>query len=253
MGNGDKKVGVLYSGGLDSLVTAWLYYTNGYDVTLIHFNYGQIASKIEYDFTKKFSDLIGSNLIVIDARDVFKVFNEYSNLLGGKRKNTEAELEAESDVNYVPMRNLILLSYAGAVCEINDINTLAYGANLTESGNYPDNSIRFKEYLDKVFKVSGKQNFQLYLKAPLINLTKTEIVALGIYYGAPLELSVSCYYPKKDNLENPHCSECGSCLLRKNAFERLGYKDEILGKNLELNDKVLETIELLAKSNAIRL
>ena len=250
-----KKVAVLYSGGLDSLISAWLYHMDNYEITLVHFDYGQKASKVEYVFTKKFADLINARLIYIDARKIFGIFSNHSLLLlnDNDLKNVNTLLEAESDVNYVPMRNLILLSYAGAICEINGIEKLAYGANLTESSNYPDNSIRFKEYLDKLFKVSGKQNFQLQLKAPLINLTKTEIVALGLYYGAPLHLSVSCYYPNPNDFENPHCGKCGSCLLRKKAFERLGYHDTITGKNLTLNEKVFETIELLSKANCIDL
>ena len=244
-----KKVAVLYSGGLDSLVTAWLYYMNDYDITLIHFDYGQKASKIEYEFTKRFSDYINANLITINARDVFSIFNNHSLLLSSNDINPDTLKEAESDVNYVPMRNLILLSYSAAICEINNINTLAYGANLTESGNYPDNSIRFKEYLNKVFKVSGKQNYQLELKAPLINLTKTEILALGIYYNAPIHLSVSCYYPS--DIDNPHCGKCGSCLLRKRAFERLGYHNEIRGENLKLIDTIIDIVETIKKSDSI--
>jgi 7-cyano-7-deazaguanine synthase len=246
----NKRVAVLYSGGLDSLITAWLYYINNYELTLIHFNYGQKASELELDYTKRFAEKINANLIILDARNLFSIFSSHSLLLSKDNITPETLKEAESDVNYVPMRNLILLSYAGAICEINNINKLAYGANLTESGNYPDNSIRFKEYLDKVFKVSGKQNYQLELKAPLINLTKTEIVALGIYYGAPLELSISCYYP---TIEQPHCGVCGSCLLRKSAFERLGYKNEITGANVTINDKVIETVETIMQANAIEL
>jgi len=243
MNDKNKKVAILYSGGLDSLITAWLYYMNEYDITLIHFDYGQHASKIEKKYTEEFTDYIDAKLITINTRDIFKVFSQHSILLN-KDNNISANIdtlkEAESDLNYVPMRNLILLSYASAICEINNIPKLAYGANLTESGNYPDNSIRFFRSLQKTLKVSGKQNFKLELKAPLINLTKTEILAIGIYYNAPIWLSVSCYYPTENNV---HCGKCGSCLLRKRAFERLGYKNEITGKNLQLTDKVKQIVD----------
>ena len=217
-----KKVAVLYSGGLDSLVTAHLYYHMQYDVTLIHFKYGQYAQEFELDITRKYAELIKANLEVIDATRLFEPFSNLSSLLNKDNRNDNELREAESDSNYVPMRNLILISYAAAVCEKLNINKLAYGANVTESGNYPDNSVRFFENLKSTLKTAGKQNFKLELRAPLINLTKTEIVKLGYYIDAPFEYSLSCYYPTEDG---KHCGKCGSCLLRINAFKRAGVID----------------------------
>jgi len=211
-----KKVAVLYSGGMDSLVTSHLYLHKGYDVILIHFNYGQVASSIEREYTYKYADSFGLEVIEIDAQQLFSIFKDKSNLLGSDKRE-DVMREAEADSNYVPMRNLILLSYAAAICEINNIDRLAYGANLTESGNYPDNSTRFFYNLKNTLEVAGRQGFRLKLRAPLINLTKSEIVALAYYIKAPIkELSFSCYYP----INGKPCNKCGSCYLRNKAFER---------------------------------
>ena len=242
------KVGILYSGGLDSLVTAWLYYITGkYEPVLIHFNYGQYANNIEYQYTKKFAEKYQFDLITLDITNVFSIFKEHSILLRRDIDiNTiEGDNESESDYNYVPMRNLILLSYAAGICEINDIHILSYGANLTEAGNYPDNSIRFFRNLDKVFKVSGKQNYRLKLRVPLINLTKTEIIALAIYHNAPLDLSISCYYPDENGKP---CNKCGSCILRNNAIRNLGYNNEDEIKKIGINDKVINTVKPILKN-----
>lgn len=246
-----KKVAIIYSGGLDSLVTAHLYHSLQYEVTLIHYLYGQYAQNFELEYTKKYANYIKARLEIIDAKKIFEPFSELSTLLS-KERNEDELREAESDSNYVPMRNLILISYSAAICEKLGINKLAYGANVTESGNYPDNSVRFFENIKSTLKTSGKQNFKLEFRAPLINLTKTEIVKLGYYFDAPFELSLSCYYPTEDGR---HCGKCGSCLLRINAFKRAGIIDPAMDsidnetKDLKYIDKLQlkEEVEELLK------
>ena len=237
----NKKVAILYSGGLDSIVTAQLYKYLNYDITLIHFMYGQYASNIERYLTEKYAEYINAGLEIVDATKLFEPFSNISNLLNKDIRNDDELREAESDSNYVPMRNLILLSYAAAICEKLDIPKLAYGANVTESGNYPDNSVRFFENLKSTLKTAGKQNFKLELRAPLINLTKTEIVKLGYYIKTPFELSISCYYPTEDN---KHCGKCGSCLLRINAFKRANIQDPCFPNLTKSNISYIDKIEL---------
>jgi len=222
----NKKVLVICSGGIDSTTTAYLYNYIGYQVNLLHFNYGQAAEKAETFSVKKIAQHLKAPLMIYDARPLFKPFKNASLLLSQKKANPKLKIkDAESTLSYVPNRNMIFASIAAALAEMNKIDTVALGAQQMDGIAYPDNNITFIDSLDKTLKYSLNWYTNVRFKAPLIHLIKHEIVSLGLKLGVPYKYVTSCYYPKIENNKIISCGECGCCQFRLAAFKMLGEKD----------------------------
>lgn len=222
-----KSVISLYSGGLDSLVVTHLYHVLGYDVTLVHIDYGQQAEELESRLTEEYANYIGAKVLNFDLKDTFlsivsqlnKNMAEVSRLWDSSAQG-EGEKEAETSLSYVPFRNTLFLTIAGMVAEQLDVKYVTYGSNLTETMGYPDNGEPFLRAMDQVMKV-GSNKKDINLRAPLFTLTKSRLIELGALIGAPFHLSDSCYFPK----DGKACGRCGSCYLRMRAFKRAGIID----------------------------
>jgi 7-cyano-7-deazaguanine synthase len=233
-----KEVLVVCSGGLDSSTAARLYDVFGFKVTLFHAKYGQLAEEAESNAVHKICEQYGYSLIEVNMRDYYKGFN--SMLLQEKRpdgKDYDSIKDAESAIAYVPLRNLLLCSVAAMYAEHSGIDRLALGLSLSDNLGYPDNSIRFLQNLSKTLQVSTQPNFPIIVEAPLINLTKSKIVKLGLKIGSPFHLQVSCYFPEKFKTSSEidwfhSCGNCGPCQMRKTAFSMNETKDPSIYLNM---------------------
>jgi len=222
-----KKVLVICSSGIDSVVTAWVYRYLGYEVHLIHFLYGQAAQEAEYHCVQKLARELGTELVVYDAKAVFGGFAGVSELLKNKEAPKDSQmLDAESTFSYVPNRNAIFAMIAAGVAEMIGCDTVAFGGQQMDSV-YPDNNNTFVEAVDGLLKYSLNWNTDIKFAAPLINLIKHEVVEVGIKVGVPFEYVCSCYYPEVKNDKAYHCGQCGCCQFRYNAFKMLGYEDNV--------------------------
>ncbi|MEM0164469.1 MAG: 7-cyano-7-deazaguanine synthase QueC [Saccharolobus sp.] len=218
-----KKILVVASGGLDSTVAATKLIREGNDVVLLHFNYRHKAEEREREAVRKIAEYLQVPLIEIDT-DLFKMIGHSTLIKGGGDivKDRSGEEGAEFAHEWVPARNLILLSVAIAIAESNGFDAIASGINLEESGAYPDNEMEFIRLLNKLSPYATGPNKKVEMLMPVGNLVKHEIVKLGYEIGAPLHLTWSCYEGGQK-----HCGKCGPCYMRKMAYKINGLKDPI--------------------------
>ncbi|MHB8232769.1 MAG: 7-cyano-7-deazaguanine synthase QueC [bacterium] len=144
---------------------------------------------------------------------------------GGEHTETENLKPGGIPVTYVPARNTIFLSYALAVAEVNGAGDIFIGANYIDYSGYPDCRPDYLAAFEKTANlatkasVTGKISFKI--NAPLLKLTKKNIIIKAKDIGVPLELTHSCYDP----VEGLACGVCDSCILRRKGFEEAGIKD----------------------------
>ncbi len=217
-----KKVLVVCSGGLDSSTVASHYVKElGPDnVELLHYHYGCKAEAAEQVAVDKIGKRLGVNVNYMDISGIFKNYLS-SPLTDDSIKITEGDEGIEYAKEWVPARNLILMSMAIGLAEKKGFSVVAIGANLTEQAAYPDNSLDFIEKLNAVAKYSVQNGVNITVEAPFVNLMKQEIVKYAIEINAPLDLMVSCYQPVGD----VQCGTCGPCVMRKLAFRMNGLED----------------------------
>lgn len=218
-----NRVAVICSGGLDSTaVAAYACKTYGPEnVTLIHYAYGCIAEGKEVDCIRKITDYLGCTLSIIPIDMSF--MEGHSTLLqGDTSKVTKGIAGSEYAYEWVPARNLIMLSLAVGFCEANGYDIIMLGTNLEEGGAYPDNENQFIKDFDACLYGAVQNGKKVRVETPVGNLMKHEIVAFGNKYGAPFHLTWSCY---KDG--DKACGVCGPCRMRSVAFLRNGLKDPL--------------------------
>lgn len=218
-----KEVLVVCSGGLDSVVAASTLKAQGYKVSLLHFTYGCRAQEKEIQSVSKVAEFLDAKLIVqnipIYKKEDSNLFND-GEIAGG-------ESGAEYAHEWVPARNLVMLSIAAAIAESSNINLIALGNNLEEAGAYPDNEPEFIKRLNQVLPFATRDGFQLKILMPVGNLMKHEIVKLGLEVKAPMHLTWSCY--RQGEL---HCGKCGPCFMRRTAF-KINKQPEVIQYELE--------------------
>jgi 7-cyano-7-deazaguanine synthase len=223
-GDGKKRgrALVVASGGLDSTVAATLLVRQGYDVTLLHFNYRHVAEDPERRAVREIAKFLGVPLIEIDM-DFFRVVRRSPLLGDGEINRVDRGREgAEFAHEWVPARNLVFIALAVALAEAWGYDYVATGINLEEAGAYPDNEMEFIRLLNAVMPYATGPQRRVRLLMPVGHLVKHEIVRLGLEIGAPLHLTWSCYDkgPK-------HCGRCGPCYMRRVAFKINGVRDPV--------------------------
>ena len=207
-----NKALVVCSGGLDSVVAAS--YTQsrlGMDVTLIHFLYGSRAQGPEVESVKKVAEYLGVPIVLFPLNVYSKTD---SPLLDPDSKVAGGEAGAEFAHEWVPARNLLLLSVATAYAEANGFDHIVLGNNLEEAGAYPDNEPEFINRFNDMLPFAVGDGTQMKVIMPVGNLMKHEIVKLGLELKAPMHLTWSCY-----RAGEKHCGTCGPCYMRRKAFE----------------------------------
>jgi len=202
---------VVCSGGLDSVVAAvFVQKALDYDVELIHFMYGSRAEGPEVEAVKAVAEYMGVKLKLFPLPVYDKAD---SPLLRSDSAIAGGEAGAEFAHEWVPARNLLLLSVATAYAEAKGHTVLVLGNNLEEAGAYPDNEPEFIAKFNDLLPFAIGDGKKLKVIMPVGNLMKHEIVALGHELGAPMHLTWSCY-----RAGTMHCGTCGPCFMRRTAF-----------------------------------
>lgn len=227
------KVVVIFSGGIDSSVClAEAIDKYGYkNVCCLGFNYGQKNIK-ELESAKKIADYYKVNLDIIDISNLF-IYSNSSMLNSSNREIPKIsydeqveELNKDEDVSTnVPFRNGLLLSIATSYAISKNIKIVYYGIHM-EAGVayslYPDCSKEFNKAINEAIYVgSGKK---VVIEAPLVNLSKREIINIGKCLKVPFELTWTCY----EDGDKP-CLECTACRDRILAFKENGMVDPLVG------------------------
>ena len=216
---------VLLSGGLDSATTAAVAKRDGYRVHALSVDYGQRHS-VELDSARRVAaDLALARHVVVrvDLRAV-----------GGSALTDDIAVPKNEDptaggipVTYVPARNTLLLSLALGFAEVVGALDIFIGVNALDYSGYPDCRPEFIRAFEKLANVATKASTTggaFTIHAPLIDLSKAEIIRLGADLGVDYGSTTSCYDPGPDGLA---CGECDSCQLRLRGFEEAGLKDPV--------------------------
>jgi 7-cyano-7-deazaguanine synthase len=217
---------VLASGGLDSTVTAAIAKQEGCDLFFLTMAYGQ-RHAVEVDRARQVAAALGvaNHLVMdLDLRAIGGSALTTSSAVPKDRPGTERSQTIP--VTYVPARNLIFLSIAAAYAEVAEASLIYFGANVLDYSGYPDcrpEFIRAFEAAVKEGTKAGKEGNSLHVKAPLLMLTKAEIIQRGIDLQVPFHLTHSCYDP----VGTQACGRCDSCVIRREGFAKAGVLDPI--------------------------
>lgn len=219
-----KRTVVLLSGGLDSATTLALALRDGFAAHALSFKYGQ-RHKLELEAAKRIAAALGAREHRIATIDL-RVFGG-SALTGDIDVPKNRETNNEIPVTYVPARNTIFLSYALAWCEVLGAADIFIGANAIDYSGYPDCRPEFIaafEQLAGLATKAGVEGTRFHIHAPLIAMSKADIIRKGTELGVDFALTHSCYDP---TAEGAACGECDSCRLRRAGFREAGLVDPI--------------------------
>ena len=221
-----KRAVVLLSGGLDSATTLAICRHDGFEPYALSFDYDQ-RHKVELAAAASVATTLGARdhrIATIDLR-VFGGSALTADL--AVPKNRKLENVSEIPITYVPARNTIFLSYALAWCEVLGAADIFIGANAIDYSGYPDCRPEFItefENLAGVATKAGVEGTRFRIHAPLLSLSKAEIIRKGTELGVDFSLTHSCYDPAADGLA---CGECDSCRLRLEGFRAAGLTDPL--------------------------
>ena len=220
-----KKAVVLYSGGLDSTTCMAIAQEQGFSPYALSFSYGQ-RHAIELDKARE-------NAAQVGAREHLVIDFDYR-LIGGSALTTEEPVPKDGVVadtiptTYVPARNAVFLSFALGWAEVLGAFDLFIGVNALDYSGYPDCRPEFITAFETMANLATRAGVekrdQFRIHAPLILLSKADIVKRGLALGVDYRRTHSCYDPTPDGLA---CGLCDSCRLRLKGFAEVGMRDPI--------------------------
>lgn len=264
-----RKAVVLLSGGIDSSTTLAVTKSEGYELYALSFDYGQ-RHKRELESARMVAQSIGVKkhlVIKFDLREIGG--SALTSKIEVPKRVRSSELGVQSynqthnsklithnsetiPITYVPARNTIFLSFALSWAEVLEAPEIFIGANAVDYSGYPDCRPEylkaFEEMATLATKISVEGKIRFRINAPLLNLTKAEIIKKGMELGLDYSLTWSCYDPqpaiagvrsqKSEEEKNSElrtlnsklmpCGRCDSCLFRAKGFKEAGVKDPLL-------------------------
>jgi len=223
-----KPAVVLLSGGLDSATTLAIARSRGYECSALSFAYGQRHSR-ELDAASRVAAALGAKnrlVLTLDLRAIGG--SALTGDLAVPKSRTAGEIGAGIPVTYVPARNTIFLAHALGWAEVLGAEDMFIGAHAVDYSGYPDCRPEYLQAFERLADlatkagVEGKSQFRIH--APLIRMTKAEIIRTGHALGVDFSLTWSCYEPTADG--RPY-GLCDSCTLRKKGFAEAGLTDPL--------------------------
>jgi len=219
---------VLLSGGLDSATAAAIAKQQGFRLHALSFDYGQRHVR-ELDSARSvaaFLQTASHRLIKFDLRTIGG--SALTDQIAVPKQRSAAAIAQGIPVTYVPARNTIFLSFALALAERIDAADIFFGANQLDYSGYPDcreeyiNAFAQMANLATKAGVEGKS--RLTIHAPLLHMSKAEIIKRGLELGIDYGLTWSCYDPTS---AGEACARCDSCQLRIKGFKEAGAVDPV--------------------------
>ncbi|WHZ30149.1 MAG: 7-cyano-7-deazaguanine synthase [Nitrospira sp.] len=221
-----ERAVILASGGLDSTVTAAVARRDGYVLHLLTIAYQQ-RHAIEVERSRQVATALGAHQHVVINVDLRTIGGSaLTDEISVPKQRTESERNQEVPVTYVPGRNLIFLSLAAAYAEAVEASILYFGANVIDYSGYPDCRPGFIKAVETALQEGTKAGMLgkgIEIRTPLLQMTKAEIIRLGLALNVPFHLTHSCYDP----IGPIACGQCDSCLIRKRGFAEAGVVDPI--------------------------
>ena len=215
-----SKAIVLLSGGLDSATTLAIA-SRDFDCHAISFNYSQ-RHVSELNAAKQPAQACAASWQLIRLDESVMTG---SALTDSSIDVPEAGLNQDIPVTYVPARNTVFLAHALAVAEVRGSSDIFLGVNAVDYSGYPDCRpayIEAFEHMANLATRAGVEGQKLSIHAPLINMSKAEIISTGMRLGVDYSLTVSCYQADQ---QGRACGLCDSCRLRRGGFEAAGVPD----------------------------
>lgn len=220
-----KRAVVLLSGGIDSATTLAMAVRDGFETYALSFDYGQ-RHRREVLAAEKIAAAFGARRHRVAKIDL-RVF-------GGSALTDEISVpkgrsgeEHDIPITYVPARNTIFLSYALAWAEVLDMRDIFIGVNAVDYSGYPDCRPEFITAFEKLAGLATKagiEGAQFHIHAPLISMSKADIIRKASELGVDFSLTHSCYDPTPEGFA---CGQCDSCQLRLKGFREAGLQDPI--------------------------
>ena len=212
---------VLVSGGLDSATTLAIARAAGHDTYALSVDYGQ-RHRVELDAARRVARAAG----VADHR-IMRV--DLAGIGGSALTDSSIAVpEAPTDgipVTYVPARNTIMLSLALGWAEVLDARHIYVGVNAVDYSGYPDCRPEFVAAFERLANLATKAGVEgrvTRIEAPLVSLSKADVIRTGIALGVDYGLTLSCYQPDAGGRA---CGKCDSCRLRRDGFVQAGVRD----------------------------
>jgi 7-cyano-7-deazaguanine synthase len=224
---GNERAVILVSGGLDSATTLAIAGQSGYELFALSFDYGQRHS-VEITAARR----VAAAQRVVEHR----VVRLERAILGGSaltddigvpKSRSDEQISSGIPITYVPARNTLFLAHALAWSEVIGALHIFIGVNAVDYSGYPDCRPEFIAAFEKMANLAtkaGVEGARLQIHAPLMDLTKAQIIQKAQSLGVDLSLTHSCYDPAPDGQS---CGRCDSCRLRLKGFEEAGLTDPI--------------------------
>lgn len=225
-GGSSQAAVVLASGGLDSTVTAAVAQRDGYALYLLTVAYRQ-RHAVEVERAAQIAAALGARRHLLVEADLQAIGG--SALTGDfpvPKNRAEPERAQGIPITYVPGRNLIFLSLAAAYAEVLNASVIYFGANVLDYSGYPDCSPEFIRAFEAAVRIgtkAGTEGKGMEVRAPLLTMSKSDIIRLGVTLNVPFHLTHSCYDP----IGSLACGQCDSCLIRKRGFLEAGVVDPV--------------------------
>jgi 7-cyano-7-deazaguanine synthase len=220
-----KRAVVLVSGGIDSATTLAMAVKDGFETYALSFDYGQ-RHRREVVAAEKIAAAFGARrhrIAKIDLR-VFGGSALTDEIAVPKGRSGE---EGDIPLTYVPARNTIFLSYALAWAEVLDMRDIFIGVNAVDYSGYPDCRPEFITAFEKLASLAtkaGTEGARFHIHAPLISMSKADIIRKAHELGVDFSVTHSCYDPTPEGFA---CGQCDSCQLRRKGFREAGLEDPI--------------------------
>jgi 7-cyano-7-deazaguanine synthase len=216
-----RRAVILVSGGLDSATTLAMARAAGYECYALSFDYGQ-----RHRCELAASDAVSAQLGAVEHRTVTLDLRQF----GGSALTDDAIAVPDSGgagipVTYVPARNTVFLSLSLAWAEVLGADDIFIGVNAVDYSGYPDCRPEFIHAFETMANLAtraGVEGHRLTVHAPLIALSKAQIILQGTELGVDYGITVSCYNPSPEGLA---CGRCDSCHLRAEGFAAAGLPD----------------------------
>ncbi len=223
-----KRAVILLSGGLDSATTAAVARREGFALYAISIDYGQ-RHRRELEAAGRVARAMGVERHVKLSIDLTQFGGSaLTDSFDVPKDRDPRRMEQDIPITYVPARNTVFLSLALAYAEVVEAAGIFIGANAVDYSGYPDCRpeyiAAFEQMANLATKASVEGSLKFTIHAPLLKLTKAEIIKLGIELGVDYGLTHSCYDPGPAGLS---CGRCDSCLLRLKGFTEAGLEDPL--------------------------
>ncbi len=219
-----KPAIVLFSGGLDSTTCLALARKDGFTPIALSFRYGQRHS-FEVENAAMLAKSFDVEHVIVDIDlAAFGGSALVDETIAVPKHSSVDEIDRGIPVTYVPARNTIFLSFAVALAEVRNANDIYIGVNAIDYSGYPDCRPEFIAAFMQMANLAtrkGVEGDNLTIHAPLMSLSKAEIVKLGVSLGIDYAQTHSCYDPT----ENGACGKCDACWLRAQGFKQAGIAD----------------------------